>query len=374
MILPPIQVGALPQATAQRVASLNSSTSTPVSSVSSRGGASVSSRVTAPTISSLHKQSDASLRSTRGQLPTIAGSPSVATTGDIAHGGFKEPSMPPLSSLNVSTSLPKETPTKIPRKSGQPSAIPSPVLKGSVSSVSTVTARRASLHVSSSSGTPSIAGISPSPSVATPKDNSIDEFGVMSDTPVVKAVGATPTQRMSVRASPSIASTSSRVPRQVSAPVAASTRKNRESMSFAGLRKASTSSVTSMSSAAPSEAPVPNTNRFSALSPSKGLKLLSPKISLSSNRHSVHSSIANVSTSAASSRQSLSTPSPVPSSVDEEELLGDEEMLACIKRQHTKKLANGAKQEDLDEMLKFPEPLPPATGHTPAGKIVMSFR
>lgn len=69
-----------------------------------------------------------------------------------------------------------------------------------------------------------------------------------------------------------------------------------------------------------------------------------------------------------SSRQSLSTPSPVPSSVDEEELLGDGEMLDYIKRQQAKKLAVGVKQEDLDKMLRFPEPIHPAPPMTPRGK------
>ena len=66
------------------------------------------------------------------------------------------------------------------------------------------------------------------------------------------------------------------------------------------------------------------------------------------------------------SRQSLSTPSPVPSSVDEEELLGDEEMMQYIKRQQAKKLAHGATQEELDELLKFPEPTPPVTPMNPS--------
>ena len=66
-----------------------------------------------------------------------------------------------------------------------------------------------------------------------------------------------------------------------------------------------------------------------------------------------------------SSRQSLSTPSPVPSSVDEEELAGDEEMIQYIRRQQAKKMANGATQAELDELLKFPEPIPPKEGWTP---------
>jgi dual specificity tyrosine-phosphorylation-regulated kinase 2/3/4 len=68
-----------------------------------------------------------------------------------------------------------------------------------------------------------------------------------------------------------------------------------------------------------------------------------------------------------SSRLSLSTPSPAPSSIDEEELLGDEEMLQYIKRQQQKKLAHGATQEELDALLRFPAPLPPAAPQSPSG-------
>lgn len=63
----------------------------------------------------------------------------------------------------------------------------------------------------------------------------------------------------------------------------------------------------------------------------------------------------------------------MPSSVDEEELLGDEEMLEYIKRQHAKKLAVGVKQEDLDKMLRFPEPILPAVAMTPQGTSCSDF-
>lgn len=55
--------------------------------------------------------------------------------------------------------------------------------------------------------------------------------------------------------------------------------------------------------------------------------------------------------------------------VDEEQLLGDEEMMQYIRRQQSKKMANGATQEELDEMLKFPEPIPPSPGVMPEGAI-----
>ena len=72
-----------------------------------------------------------------------------------------------------------------------------------------------------------------------------------------------------------------------------------------------------------------------------------------------------------SSRLSLSTPSPAPSSVDDEELLGDEEMLQYIKRQQQKKLAHGATQEELDALLRFPERLPPTPPQSPSGMFII---
>ncbi|KAK0445384.1 hypothetical protein EV421DRAFT_1890266 [Armillaria borealis] len=345
--LPPMQMSALEPATAQRVARLKASTSSSMSTPA-RG---TSSRVTAQTMSSMQKQSDASLRS-RNQLPTIAGSPSV--------GNVSKDSKESASSTLTNSTLghPKETPTKIPRISSRTSAAPSPPLKGSL----TLSNRRTSMTVNA---TPS----------ANPSPTELNEFGVMDGTSGVKTVtGST----KGIRSSPSTLS-ASRVPRQVSGNASSTSgilprKSNRDSISFTGLRKTSASSVASLStSAAATDAPASHHHhRFSALSPSKGLKLLSPKISLPTSRssnststHNIHQAIA----SASSSRQSLSTPSPAPSSVDEEELLGDEEMMHYIKRQQAKKIANGATQEELDELLRFPEPLPPGKPSSPSSII-----
>lgn len=116
--------------------------------------------------------------------------------------------------------------------------------------------------------------------------------------------------------------------------------------------------------------------RLAALSPSRGLKLLSPKISLATSRtfqnsNSTSSGSGQVSAVASSSRQSLNTPSPAPSSVDDEEAQGDEEMLHYIRRQQAKKLASGATQEELDDMMRFPEPLPPVAASSPAGMSLL---
>ncbi|KAI0781247.1 hypothetical protein BD413DRAFT_462400 [Trametes elegans] len=354
--MPPMQMSALPPSTAQRVANLKTSSSS--SLASSNGSARAGSRATSQTMSSMQKQSDTSLR--RHQLPTIAGSPSVGGLQPVVRDAKEGP---PLSALNTSTVMPKETPTKIPRISSRSSAANSPTLK------TNGTSRRASMIVGSSSGLATSRGASP---VAA--NETMNEFGVLENGQVSATKATATVQRHSVRASPSTAATSSRVPRQVSTTSTTNgttiPRKNRESLSF-GLRKSSTSSVASMSSFAHPEQSTPSHShhRFSALSPSKGLKLLSPKMSLptarSSNNSSSTPSIQQTIGTPSGSRQSFSTPSPAPSSVDEEELLGDEEMLQYIKRQHAKKLQNGSSQEALDAMLRFPEPIPPATAMAP---------
>ncbi|KAH7889868.1 hypothetical protein F5I97DRAFT_1801876 [Phlebopus sp. FC_14] len=353
--LPPMQMTAIPATTAQRVANLKTtgnSVSTPASTITRTTS---SSRVTSQTVSSMQKQSDASLRS-RNQLPTIAGSPSVGTTGYAAQKESKDP--PPSVLLNSVSGLSKETPTKIPRISSRTSAAGSP---GLGISQNTLVSRRISLNVTAPSTDPS-----PIPGEAT-----TNEFGVLENGDGQGGKSTEPpSRRQSMRVSPSM---NSKAPRQVSGPPSTGgipRKSNRDSVSFSTLRKASTGSVASTASVAqPGESSHVH-HRFSALSPSKSLKLLSPKISLpaarsSNNNNSSNSSIhrAHAGTPS-SSRQSLSTPSPVPSTVDEEELLGDEEMLQYIRRQQAKKMATGASQEELDELLRFPEPLAPTPGVT----------
>ena len=176
-----------------------------------------------------------------------------------------------------------------------------------------------------------------------------------------------------VRASPSSSSTS-RVTRQAINSTLSSNisrKRSRESMPFGGLRKSSTGSVASLNSVPPSDAAPTQTSshHFSDLSSSKGLKLLSPRVALTHSRSSNSSNTHQVMTPS-SSCLSLSTPSPAPSSVDEEELLGDEEMLQYIKRQQQKKLAHGATQEELDALIRLPEPLPPAASQIPSSMFL----
>ena len=341
--LPPMQVTAIPPSTANRVAGLKSSSNSTLSSTSLTHRGSITSRATSHTASSMQKQSDTSLR--RHQLPTIAGSPSVGTVG---HTSSKDG--PPLSSNNPPLALSKDTPTKIPRIASRSSTVTSPTLKS----------RRTSLHVTETT---------PSNESPTASNEFFNEFGIL-ETPSTTA--KLPSSRHSVRASPSTTNSVSRVPRQPTTSsssnlVASVTRKaNRESLSLAGLRKASTSSVSSFN--VPAE--TSTSHRLSALSPSRGLKLLSPKVSLSAARipsSSASQSHRHAVTSPSSSQQSLLTPSSSPSMVDEDEIAGDEEMVQYIKRQQAKRLAHGATQEELDELLRFPEPLPPVPPLLPAG-------
>jgi dual specificity tyrosine-phosphorylation-regulated kinase 2/3/4 len=343
-ILPPMQMTALPSVTAQRVASLRSSISTSTSSA----GALRSSNSPKHVASSLQKSSDASLRSTRNHLPTIAGSPSVGGSQTS-----KEAKGSPTLLLN-SISGGKEAPTKIPRISSRTSATSSPPLKLST----LMSSRRASINVSGTGAS----SAEPSPVHGEPYP---DEFGFMehSGSPLKTTV----TQRTPVRGSPS--ASTSRAPRQSSTTVTATSsllprKSNRDSISFTGIRKSSTGSVASISSILPGEP----SHRFSALSPSKGLKLLSPKVSHSVHDKNSHRDHRLRQVASNASRQSSSS-SSIPSPIDEDELIGDEEMLQYIRRQQAKKLATGATQAELDDLLSFPEPIPPTPPSTPAGML-----
>jgi len=342
-----MQMSAITPATAQRVASLKSSSSTSSLSTPSpatRTTSTTSSRLTAQTASSAQKQADAALRS-RGQLPTIAGSPSAGPSG--THTTREPKDLPPSSLLNTLSVNMKETPTRIPRISSRTSAVGSPTLKSSGN-----VDRRVSLNI----GNIVAGSTDPSP---TPGDASINEFGVLENGYRSASKTITSTHRQSSRGSPS-----SRVPRQVTATASGAPtprKSNRDSVTFGSLRKASVGSVASASFVVPIE----SQHRISALSPSKGFKMLTPKMPLSAARSSASQSVYQGSNSPSWSRQSLSTPSPSPISLDEEELLGDEEMMQYIRRQQSRRMANGASQQELDELLAFPDPLPPGQPLSP---------
>ncbi|KLO12000.1 hypothetical protein SCHPADRAFT_854481 [Schizopora paradoxa] len=366
MDLPPIQIGALPQVTADRIAQArsnppsSSSSSSPSAPSAHPSVSNRSSRATSQTISSMQKQSDLSLRSSRQQLPTIAGSPSVGTHGkEISQGSMtsthtaREPKDHSAQAHlgTMASSLPKETPTRIPRIASRSSAATSPVHGVSTNQN---TSRRTSMIVSSTANASDF-----QPAV----EDSVNEFGVLSEVPTSKHS----TFRQSVRASPTVGG--SRTLRQGSSTMSssglgASAKKlHHDSVLTKGLRKSSTGSVSSMASTA-----LNDLQQSAGASPSKGLnKLLSPKMSLPSSRFSTSSSTPSIhlpSESPSLRRQSLSTPSPV-SNGEDDITLGDEEMLQCIRRQQARKIANGAKKEDLEDMLRFPEPLPPAPGMIP---------
>ena len=357
-----MQVSAIPQTTAERLAYVqsNASTSTP----------SRSSRATSQTISSMQKQSDSSLRNSRQQLPTIAGSPSVGQHSHSSHSKDQREQGYNHQSTSFSGSMshiPKETPTRIPRIASRSSTVTSPALK---SSSSILASKRASLIVG-----PSIAlEDQTSDSIMEDLPN---EFGVLSIGEMSKGSNSA-TYRQQTRISPTGASKGTRQSSAYATTSSAQTPRKPvpEPIAVKTLRKSSTGSVSSMTSLG-----AEHHSALSALSPSKGLnKLLSPKMSLPGSRLSGSSTAPNLhqqqqqSGSPTSHRQSISTPSPVPSTVDEDEILGDEEMMQYIKRTQARKMAHGASREELEELLKFPEPLPPGRPSSPTSKYHLCLK
>ena len=81
--------------------------------------------------------------------------------------------------------------------------------------------------------------------------------------------------------------------------------------------------------------------------------------------------LTGASRSPALSETGSTTSSGIGAAVEEEERLGDAEMEAYIKRSQSKKLASGAKQEDLDKLLQFPEPVAPSRMLSPRQAEVM---
>lgn len=367
--LPPMQMPGIPSSTAQRVANLRQSVtsgahklgvpSTPPSkskvivSGSSRVPASPSQRTPA-----VNKQSsEASLRP-ENRLTPIAGSPSVSTVGS-KEGTALAASVngtPNAKDLNGPS-------TKIPRMNSSTSVNGSPQpLKSSMA--------------------PSQRGSVLGSSAVSEVSTALDEFGLL-ETPVNTKPGSTlGNNRYSVRNSPQ---SSKQQPRYAGNTISssASTSSIRKpardsSISLNAMRKSSTASVNSLASSLASgsvnTAETPP-SRFSALSPAKSIKMLSPKVTMASPRASGKpaSPALRQGSSTSSERHSLSTPSPVPTStVDEEEVLGDEEMMDYIRRNHARKLASGAKKEDLDDTLKFPEPIQPAPALTPQALLKSS--
>ncbi|KAF8682481.1 Protein tyrosine kinase [Rhizoctonia solani] len=376
--LPPMQMSNLPASTVQRVANLKSSSSP--SSVT-RATLSSSNRSAASPASNMSKASDASLRSTRQHLPTIAGSPSVGTGGQ--HSKERE-GVSAMSNVTV-----KDTPTKIPRMSTHRTPVHASPIKPGLNpfSIPLVGSRRTSLNVTGL-GTAQQSAQTPSRDTSpSGQSSNTNEFGMVSsnETPKPHFAGASQSvnHRSSVRASPQSVS---RVPRQslVNLPITTgnssssssaatpSAKKSSHPVSLSSLRKFSNNS-TSVSAGSTSNggAKESHHSRLSILSPTK-LKFLSPKVNLPVTRVTDTSSRSIVPGTPSSSRQSLSTPSPVPQEVDDEEVAGDEEMMAYIKRLHARKLAAGAKREELEDMLKFPEPIPPKAGLSPADLLASS--
>ncbi|KAF9514476.1 hypothetical protein BS47DRAFT_1376510, partial [Hydnum rufescens UP504] len=163
--LPPMLMSALPSATAHRVATLKSrdsvSSMPPPASVP-RGRPSTSGVGVTPR-SPGAKTSDSSLRSTRHNLPPIAGSPSVGTLGHASSS-----SHPPLSGAS-------RNPTKIPRISSRTSTLHSPASTMKPSTL--LSTRRASLVISNSNNLGSFSGKSELDVPPSPHASFVSDFG-----------------------------------------------------------------------------------------------------------------------------------------------------------------------------------------------------
>lgn len=367
-----MQLSALPRSTTERLANVRRHEDTVQSSNAARTASST--RISSQTISSMQKASDSSLRSTRNNLPTIAGSPSTNSTSSAAVGPkaqIRENKVASGSSQSAPSSgstlsgLSKETPTRIPRISSRSSTVTSPALRGSSSFISS---RRTSLIVSSSN--------QDSEEIDSNAEDTLNEFGVLeTGDEATDKQDSTISQKAASRVSPVSTHRTARHNGGFSATTSSSgvpVRKTQTSVTTRGLRKSSTGSVSSITTSIPAS-DQQHGGAFSVLSPSKGFnKLLSPKITKPSSRLSGSATtpnLGNQSVPPTPRRQSLSTPSPVPSSVDEDEILGDEEMMQYIKRTQARKLAHGAKKNELDDLLKFPEPIAPGRPHSPTSEI-----
>jgi dual specificity tyrosine-phosphorylation-regulated kinase 2/3/4 len=316
--------------------SSGSSTSGPSASVAS------SARLSSATLSSLAKQSDASLRSRVG-LPTIAGSPSV-------HGQVDGQ----LGTISSHPAVIKETPTKIPRKSGRTSASSPSILNRRQRLLSG--SRRTSLNLD---------GILDKENSSISEGNTfaktMSEFGVLSANRD-RTSGVQGSQIAPDACLRSGSNLSSRRSSPSNSTVGPTPKGKRDNPHPPELRKSSTMSTFTNTSRGLTKESV--SSRFSALSPSKSLKFLSAKSSLSTARLS---SNASHPASPSSSRQSLIAPSPTSSSGDDDEALADEEMMAWMKRQQTK-AANSSKRDELGHLLVIPDAFESATPATSQGR------
>ncbi|KAF8319393.1 kinase-like protein [Clavulina sp. PMI_390] len=360
--LPPMQISALSSSTASRVASLKPRDSRdsvlmppPASTARSRASvASITPRAPA------NKNSDSSLRSTRQNLPPIAGSPSVGTYN----------SHPPVSGHPRNSIDTKETPTKIPRISSRSSTLQSPaVAKSSAAATVSGVGRRSSLVVAATTGTKSVdATPSPGPSVS--------DFGVLETSDAPSSHGTTPVYSSTSRERGPLARTASQqsVTRKPSIPPIAGSSSVKKpptasTSAFAGLRKSSAPTISSSTSSAQSDSQGHGLSaKLAHLTPSKSFKLLSPKVSLPVTRTSPAISQMTPATPM-SGRQTGSTPSPVSSNAEDDEIAADEEMMEYVKRTQARKIASGATKEELDNLYKFPEPFAPTPASTSASLL-----
>ncbi|KAK4703629.1 dual specificity tyrosine-phosphorylation-regulated kinase 2/3/4, partial [Phenoliferia sp. Uapishka_3] len=422
--LPPMQMSALSATTVRRVDSLNSSISS-MAGVAAKQ-TSGSSRIQPPASKTNKLQ-----ESVKGNLPTIAGSPSTHTFP------LTQSRQQPSRSSDSTTPPPKShTPTKIPRLYQRP-APGSPKLtpRASDSSINksysptASTTSQASRRLSHYSTTPDAAGSlsSASNNVSLSENDSSSEFGVINREPGLSQGEKTLSTRRRLDSEPSgiprsrstaagmsfptraplessvTTSVSSRTSTGATALPRASRRKSlmagEDAKALAASALASPRGISAVSrtpaapaplhrglsestpstSSTPAGLPLPrrplsktgdsmttsaSTRRTSAMSSttldtlasSRSSRSISSKMAIPSrmSKASGSSALAPATSDTGSGRSSASS-----QNVTEEQLRGDEEMTAYVRRQQAKKLAAGMSSDTIRKMFEFPDPTEP---------------
>lgn len=357
--LPPIYMSDLPHQTISRVASLQEKPASTPTSISSSSSASGS---TARRQSSLiTPKSNVLLRTSRAHLPTISGSPS---SGNLNGQVSSAPATVGIAGGAMSTSssysrISDATPTKIPRIASRQSR----QLGTPTSSIQPPLSRRGS-----ETGT-----IDSFATGVTRTESNLSEFATLDEEPAAAAP-----QRYR--------STSSKIDLGDST---ATTRR------FSGI--STSTSTNSFSSRQPRALPIPPSSSSAAISASKRLpskdslaprrlpsstsiasglaestnsqtlatpRTLSSKLSSAQSRITPSSSSSSLATAASVSRSASASPVVI----EDDEMIGDEEMRQFMKRQRAKKSASGATSAEIEAMMNYPEPTEPTPASTPLGK------
>lgn len=316
--------------------------------------------------------------SAKGQLPTIAGSPSVQS-GLSNDKVLQQQQQAPD---------PSQTPTRIPRRVGTGSTSPRPSLMSEFGIIDAaekaLNSANSSLQVESeNSSRRTSSSASSSRSTAVPKSRSSQTISasaastssrtadrqVAAAAPAARHVkrrsllGSSTEKDTASAAAPLTNRTPARTPRRVSSPAtsqqnsasAAPARRTVKSISAATARREANLADDAGKPLRPRVAPPVVPATVSAASKmSKSTTMPSLQVEERKRRESV---------SAASSRRS--TP------IDDLEQRADQEMQQYVRRVTSKKLAAGVPSEDIRALFEFPDPTRPTRGMSAKGKLVL---